>query len=67
MARIETQIPRRKKSTQRTELESEWEIDHGDRGTHLKMTPDLMQPKGIVSKPRDDAPAQQPGRSPSTI
>jgi hypothetical protein len=67
MARIETQIPRRKKPTQRMELESEWEMDHGDRGTHLKMTPDRMQPKGVVPKRRDDPPTRQPRRLPSTI
>ncbi len=67
MARIETQIPRRKKSAQRMELESEWEMDHGDRGTNLKMTPDRMRPKGVVPKQCDDPPAQQPRRTPSTI
>jgi len=65
--RIETQISRRKKPAQGMELESEWEMDHGDRGTHLKMTPDRMQPKGVVSKQRDDSPATHPRRSPSTI
>ncbi|MET0513726.1 MAG: hypothetical protein ABW047_00130 [Nitrospiraceae bacterium] len=67
MARIETQIPRRKKPAQRMELESEWEMDHGTRETHLKMTPDRMQPKGGVSKQHDDSPAQQSKRSSTTI
>ena len=67
MARIQTQIPRRKKPTQRMELESEWEMDHGARGTNLKMTPDRMQPKGVVSKLHHDSPARQPKRSPTTI
>jgi hypothetical protein len=43
--RIETQIPRRKKTAGPIELQSEWEAQQGIRTTGLKMTSDMMMPK----------------------
>ena len=43
--RIETQIPRRKKTAGPIELTLEWEAQRGIRTTGLKMTSDAMMPK----------------------
>lgn len=67
MARIKTQIPRRKKPAQPVELASEWELDGGARATDLKMPSDRMQPKEVTRKHGIDSPAQSPKRSSSTI
>jgi hypothetical protein len=55
--RIDTQIPRRKKTRGPVELTSEWEARQGVRTAGLKMTSDAMGPK----KPE----AEEPPRSPS--
>jgi hypothetical protein len=44
-SRIETQIPRRKKTGGRVELTSEWEAQQGIREAGLKMTSDAMAPR----------------------
>ena len=44
-SRIETQIPRRKKTGGPVELKSEWEAEQGIRTAGLKMTSDAMAPR----------------------
>lgn len=55
--RIETQIPRRKKTRGPVELTSEWEARQGIRTAGLKMTSDAM-----ASRKHE---AEEPPKSPS--
>jgi len=43
--RIDTQIPRRKKTKPPVEMRSEWEAQQGIRATGLKMSADAMAPR----------------------
>lgn len=54
-ARIDTQIPRRKKNTGPAELTSEWDIREGISRTQLKMTPDAM----VTKQPRQPDPSKR--------